>query len=137
MRVDELCHWLTGLRGTIEGLTISGGEPLQQRTPVTDLLQWVRRNTALSVVLFTGYDWGEMQALPGAAELLAGVDVLIAGRYDQRRRFATALRGSANKTVHLLTNRYSRADIEAVPQAEVVVGTDGAVTISGIDPIQP
>jgi anaerobic ribonucleoside-triphosphate reductase activating protein len=63
--------------------------------------------------------------------------VLIAGRYDRQQRRASGWRGSANKTVHLLTDRYTLADLDAVPPAEVVIAPDGTVTISGIDAIQP
>jgi hypothetical protein len=56
---------------------------------------------------------------------------------DPRRKklVAAGLRGSAGKTVHRLTGRYSMADREAVPAGEAVIGADGAVTLSGMDPL--
>lgn len=51
------------------------------------------------------------------------------------QRLAAGLRGSAGKTVHLLTSRYTLADIDAVPAAEVVIGEDGDITLTGIDPL--
>jgi len=134
--VDTLLERICGLEGRIDGITISGGEPLQQRRGLESLLSRVRVETGLSVVLFSGYTWEEIQGMPRADELLALVDVLLAGRYDQRQRVADGLLGSANKTIHLLSPRYSLADLEAVPQAEVIVGTDGELIFSGIDPLQ-
>jgi anaerobic ribonucleoside-triphosphate reductase activating protein len=90
----------------------------------------------LSVILFSGYTLPEITSLPKGRDILSYVDVLIAGRYDQTRRIATGLRGSTNKTVHLLTDRYSFQDIEVTPDAEVIVGSDGSTTISGIAPPQ-
>ena len=119
----------------IEGVTISGGEPLQQAGPLLVLLAALRRGGGLSVLLFTGYTWGEVTRRPDAGALLECIDVLIAGRYDQARRVATGLLGSANQTVHLLTGRYTMDDLAAVPEAEVIVGLDGSVVISGVAPL--
>lgn len=120
----------------LEGLTISGGEPLQQHHALATLLAAVRAQTNLSILVFTGYDWDELQRLNGIQRLLASVDVLLAGRYDASKRVAKSLLGSSNKTVHYLTPRYTAADLAAVPQAEVIIAPDGDVTFSGIDPLE-
>jgi anaerobic ribonucleoside-triphosphate reductase activating protein len=133
--VDELFHLLLALRGEIEGLTISGGEPLQQCQPLLALLRRVRRESSLSVLLFSGFAWIEIQQMPEAAELLGCVDVLIAGRYEAAQHLARGLRGSANKTLHFLTNRYTEDDLQALPAAEVVITPTGEVMVSGIDPL--
>ncbi len=120
----------------IEGVTISGGEPLQQLRPLRRLLQGVRSASKLSVILFTGYTWAEIQAMPEHTALLACVDVLISGRYDARQRLARDLRGSANKEVRFLTRRYTPADLSAVPEAEVLITPEGDVLLSGIAPLR-
>lgn len=133
--VGELLARLVALQGTIEGLTVSGGEPLQQQVPLLALLQRVRQETALTTLLFSGFTWPEIQRMPAATSLLDCVDVLIAGRYEAGQRLARDLRGSANKTVHFLTNRYTLADLQAVPSAEVIITPSGEVILSGIDPL--
>ncbi|RPJ42202.1 MAG: 4Fe-4S cluster-binding domain-containing protein, partial [Chloroflexi bacterium] len=120
----------------LEGLTISGGEPLHQRHALARLLEQVRVKTDLSILVFTGYDWSELQRLKGIDRFLVNVDVLIAGRYDYSRRVALGLIGSANKTTHFLTERYTSKDLEAVPQAEIILSPDGEVILSGIDPLK-
>ncbi len=120
----------------IEGVTISGGEPLQQMHPLRQLLQGVRSASSLSVILFTGYTWEEIQTLPEHSALLACVDVLISGRYVAAQRLARDLRGSANKEVRFLTSRYTPADLSAVPEAEVIITPDGDVVLSGIHPLR-
>ena len=135
-RVDDLFARIAALQGQIEGVTISGGEPLQQRRAVERLLQRVRAETSLSTLVFSGYRWEEIQRMPRVGDLLKNIDVLLAGRYDAEQRVAAGLLGSANKTIHLLSPRYRLAEIEATPQAEVIVGADGALIFSGIDPLQ-
>ncbi|MBI2299030.1 MAG: radical SAM protein [Armatimonadetes bacterium] len=116
----------------IEGVTISGGEPLQQAGAVIELLARLRAESALSTLLFTGFEWAEVRRMPFAAELLAVLDVLIAGRYRQDRPLGRGLRGSANQTVHCLTGRYRPSDLEAVPVGEAVIGLGGEVVWSGV-----
>lgn len=133
--VTALVDWIRELAEPIEGVTISGGEPLQQLSGVCALLQRLRTETDLSTVLFSGFTWDEIVALPRSQELFTAVDVLIAGRFDQRRRLGAGLRGSANQTVHFLTARYSPADLEVVPVGEIVLTSDGTVVSSGVDPV--
>lgn len=121
--------------GRIEGITFSGGEPLQQAPALIELIQRVRSETGLSIVLFTGFTWEEVNRLPQAKAILAGVDVLLAGRYQSALRVARGLIGSSNKTVHFLTPRYTAADFEAIPQAEVIIGAGGELRFSGIEPL--
>ncbi|MEI6451384.1 MAG: 4Fe-4S cluster-binding domain-containing protein, partial [Actinomycetes bacterium] len=90
--------------------------------------------TPLSVILFTGFTWEEVTATAEMADVLPFVDVLVAGRYDAARRLARGLRGSENKTTHCLTDRYTQADLDAVPAAEIEIGPEGEVVVTGIDP---
>ena len=133
--VDEVFDLITARTDTVEGVTFSGGEPLQQSWPLLSLVDRLRRETSLSLLLFTGYTWQEVLALPVSASLLDHLDVVIAGRYDARQRLAHGLRGSANQSVHLLTTRYSPADLDSVPPAEMIITADGRVELSGIDPV--
>ena len=134
--VEEVLGRLVALGDTIEGVTFSGGEPLQQRSALLRLLRRLRGDTALSLLLFTGYRWDEVRRMPESDELLTCLDVLIAGRYEERQRLARDLRGSANKTVHFLSNRYGPADLAEVPVAEVVITPEGEVVVTGIDPVR-
>jgi anaerobic ribonucleoside-triphosphate reductase activating protein len=133
--VEELSGRVAAL-GNIEGITVSGGEPLQQRPALLALLRRLRERTRLSVLVFTGFTWEEVRRFPEAEALLGCIDVLLAGRYDAARHLGRGLIGSANKTAHFLTGRYGQADLEAVPPAEVVITADGEVVASGIDPLR-
>ncbi len=119
----------------MEGITISGGEPLQQSESLLALLKRIRQHTKLSVILFSGYTIDEIRAQPNGNSILALIDVLIDGRYQSGQRKADQMCGSANQKIHLLSDRYSIADINQTPQAEVHIDPGGNITISGVNPI--
>jgi len=93
----------------VEGLTLSGGEPMLQARACRRLIEQVRaRRPDFSLVLYTGFTLEELQA-QGQAERLAlldQVDVLIDGRYQAAHNDNRGLRGSSNQRVHLLTDVY-------------------------------
>jgi anaerobic ribonucleoside-triphosphate reductase activating protein len=135
--IDELVGELTRARRDrhIEGLSLSGGEPLQQPEAARALLD-AARDLGLSTLAFSGYTIDEIRELPGGPAVLARLDVLIDGRYLARERVASGLRGSANQRIQLLTGRYSRADVEATPVAEIRIGPAGDVVLTGVDPLK-
>jgi len=132
--LEELVERIIAQEQMIEGITISGGEPLQQAEALLKLLSAVRAHTQLSVLLFSGYRMGEIQQMSYGVQILERVDVLIAGRYVQTRRLAHGLRGSANQEIHLLTGRYTLEEVEQTPAAEVWIDPQGNIMVSGVDP---
>jgi anaerobic ribonucleoside-triphosphate reductase activating protein len=132
--VAELAAQLAATPG-IEGLSLSGGEPLQQPAAAAALLD-AARALDLSTLAFSGYTEDEIRALPGGPEVLARLDVLVDGRYVAGERLATGLRGSANQRIRLLTERYRLADVEATPVAEIRIGPAGDVVLTGVDPLK-
>ncbi|MDA8065903.1 MAG: 4Fe-4S single cluster domain-containing protein [Thermaerobacter sp.] len=126
---------LDALRGK-EGLTVSGGEPFQQAEGLGALLAGLRYARDFSVIVLTGYTMTELRHIPYASTVLAHADVLIAGRYVAARRRGHGLLGSANKTMHFLTDRYTEADFANLPEAEILVASDGRVVVTGINPPQ-
>ncbi|HEX5059374.1 MAG TPA: 4Fe-4S single cluster domain-containing protein [Kofleriaceae bacterium] len=132
--VAELAAQLGATRD-IEGLSLSGGEPLQQAEAAAALLD-AARALGLSTLVFSGYTIDEIRALPHGPAVLDRLDVLIDGRYVAGERLATGLRGSANQRIHVLTSRYQRADVEATPVAEIRIAPGGEVVLTGVNPLK-
>ena len=118
-----------------EGLSLSGGEPLQQPAAAVALLD-AARALGMSTLAFSGYSIEEIRALPGGLDVLARLDVLIDGRYVSTERLAAGLRGSANQRIQLLTHRYSLADVEATPVAEIRISPTGELVLTGVNPLK-
>jgi len=132
----ELATLVEAMRASrSEGLSLSGGEPLQHADDAIALLD-AARSLGMSTLAFSGYTIDEIHALPRGDEVLARLDVLIDGRYVSTQRLATGLRGSANQQIRLLTDRYSLADVENTPVAEIRIGANGELVLTGVDPLK-
>lgn len=133
--VTELVRDFAARAGEIEGITISGGEPLQQAPGLLKLLQGVRILTSLSVILFSGYTSSEIASTSLGLEILGHVDVLIDGRYVAGRKLSKGLRGSDNQTVRLLTSHYTLDEIARTPPLEICIGKASTLLMSGVRPL--
>jgi anaerobic ribonucleoside-triphosphate reductase activating protein len=103
---SELANWVMSSAG-IEGVTLSGGEPLQQpAAELTEFLMLVKRNSDLSVLCYTGYQYEDISDDEKYSTILPLIDVLIDGEYRQEEEFGHRWRGSANQRFHFLTDRY-------------------------------
>jgi anaerobic ribonucleoside-triphosphate reductase activating protein len=118
----------------VDGVTISGGEPFEQPEALLALVSALAAD-GTSIIVFSGFTRGEIERLALGPDILARLDVLVDGRYVEKRRLARGLRGSANQVVHILSARHRMPEIEATPVGEVVIGPDGEVRMSGVNPL--
>jgi anaerobic ribonucleoside-triphosphate reductase activating protein len=134
--VDELAAEMARARNAgSEGLSLSGGEPLQQAPAAVALLD-AARSLGMSTLAFSGYTLEEIRELPQGPDVLARLDVLIDGRYVSTERLASGLRGSQNQRIQLLTARYALSDIEATPVAEIRISATGEAILTGVNPLK-
>lgn len=120
----------------IEGVTLSGGEPLEQPEAALALVRAIRAQSQLSILVFSGYTIEEIRARPRGADILASIDVLVDGRYRASERLGHKLRGSKNQRIHLLTDRYDLDQVEATPEAEIRIDAQGRLTLTGVSPLK-
>jgi anaerobic ribonucleoside-triphosphate reductase activating protein len=120
----------------VEGVTFTGGEPLEQAQALLPLAQAVQCQ-GLSIFCYTGYVYEDiLQGKPPyAQELLRWVDILVDGPFQEEAQAPLLWRGSRNQQVHFLTDRYRHlaplAEAIGCRQTEIQVGeTD--LNITGI-----
>lgn len=134
IEVGALLDEVAAVRG-IDGLTLSGGEPMQQAPASLELLLGARR-LGLSTLMFSGYTVDEIRAQALGTAVLAHLDVVVDGRYVAGDRVGSGLRGSANQQIHVLGRRHTRAEVEATPTAEIRIARDGSVVLTGVEPLK-
>jgi anaerobic ribonucleoside-triphosphate reductase activating protein len=119
----------------VEGLSLSGGEPFQQAVALAALCEQVRAaRPQANLLAFSGYTLEELRGLdapPGAAALLAQLDVLVDGRFDVQAPTQRPWRASANQRLWILGRRPTETAAAASGTAEVHVEADGSVLLSG------
>ncbi len=135
-RVDDLIADILAAGNAIEGVTLSGGEPLEQPRAALAIAEAIRARSDLSILVFSGYSVDEIRAQPLGPAILAAIDVLIDGRYQAPQRLGQGLRGSRNQRIHLLSDRYRQSDVEATPEAEVRIDARGHIVLTGVDPLK-
>ncbi len=119
----------------IKGVTLTGGEPLQQLEGVFKLVKEIKTKVSdIGIIILTGYEPEELEKMEMFKRISTYVDVFIAGRYRKERKIQKGIRGSDNKKYLFLTEYYARRDFDKVPQLEVIVGKTGSIVLSGIEP---
>jgi len=151
--IGDIQNWIANLKD-IEGITFSGGEPMQQAPYLYALVTWIREHRPdLTIGMYTGYNKKELEngtfkwisaSLLSAKddgwrrgttqlwhEIKKHLDFAVVGRYiESMACHSEALRGSSNQEVLFFTDRYKEEDLP--PQiAEVTISGDGLVQITG------
>jgi anaerobic ribonucleoside-triphosphate reductase activating protein len=131
-----------------EGLTISGGEPMEQAGELVSFIEIVHHyRPEWSIGIFSGYSHYELTLGSyrltqfGGQEvsdewkriywsaLRSRLDFAVLGRYDRTRPCSDGLISSHNQTLELFTDHYRREDFQRL--MEVSVSDNGLTTITG------
>ena len=87
----------------IEGITLSGGHPLEKEniSTIIDLCKEIKEKLPdKDIWIYSGYTWEEIMNTPKIKDVLTYTDVLIDGRYKEELRDVTLhWRGSSNQRV--------------------------------------
>lgn len=145
---EELKTWLRD-RPNMDGITFSGGEPMQQAQYLFLLTDFIKTERPdWSMIMYTGYTIKELER--GAfkwhkssdgdwqkgtpelwKEISSKLDLVVAGRYNQDKRSSDLpLRGSSNQEIVYLSDRYTESDLIA-QEVEFSISDDGLVKITG------
>ncbi|PNT92254.1 4Fe-4S single cluster domain-containing protein [Clostridium thermosuccinogenes] len=81
---------------TIDGFTVTGGDPMYQAMELQQLLVLLR-TISDDIIVYTGYGKNELEP-----EMLANISVLIDGKYIEELNDNSLLRGSSNQKIYIL-----------------------------------
>lgn len=83
----------------LDGITLSGGEPLMQSVELVPLARAVKEK-GLSVMVYSGYTFEEITENDDMRKLMRYTDILVDGRFEQERKSLDLLfKGSENQRV--------------------------------------
>jgi len=130
---------------TLEGITFSGGEPMQQADSLLRLIQCLHQQAPeLSFGMFSGYtehdlangqywvwrdDSSEQHRKRLWQQIRGCLDFAIFGRFNQAQPINMPLRTSRNQVLRLFSDRYSPADFsEQLTEVSIKEGGQAEVT---------
>jgi anaerobic ribonucleoside-triphosphate reductase activating protein len=129
----------------LDGVTFSGGEPMQQADGLLALIQSLgSRLPLLSFGMYSGYSeqelacglyWCRSQLSQDARQqiwrnLRGHLDFAILGRFVAARPSTLPLRSSSNQKLALFSSRYRDEDF-GPQEVEIQIGAQGAVQVTG------
>ena len=152
VKIPVLVDWLKSLwlADAISGLTISGGEPMEQAAELATFLEAVRNGLpSLSIGLFSGYAerelvQGQFRADLSLSRIQRGdlwqrirghLDFAVLGRYNRQQPSDRPLATSRNQQLLLLSERHPEGDFTA-QSVEITIGAEGMTQITGFPVLQ-
>ncbi|MDH4130143.1 MAG: radical SAM protein [Spirochaetota bacterium] len=120
------------IKQNIEGITISGGEPFCQPLGLKNLLKIAKENYNLSTLVYTGFNFEQLNKKKECQFCFKYIDILIDGQYDKSKLEPTLLaRGSYNQKLYFFTDRYKLEDLYMPAKAEIIIEKDGTIKKTG------
>jgi len=108
----------------IDGVTITGGDPLEQEDILELLLLLSSLNLRKGIILFTGFSIDEINKDFLLRKSLSYIDVLIDGRYEKEKRISSGLRGSENQNILYFSDKIHPDELSIDQEIEVGVACD-------------
>lgn len=127
---EDVAMQILGVAG-IDGVTFSGGEPMQQAPALLALIKILKVcGLSLSIGLYSGYTERELDAAAIWHDVRQHLDFAVLGRFVAARPSPLPLRTSANQALRLFSDRYREEDFQP-QECEVQIMQEGLVQITG------
>ncbi len=119
----------------VDGITISGGDPLEQEDELLELLMLLSSiRLRKGIILFSGFTRAEISSSPIREACLKYIDVLIDGRYEKNLKLDFSLRGSSNQEFYFFSNKISRDELHFDQEIEISY-LEGDIMMTGFPKI--
>lgn len=114
----------------LDGITIHGGEPLDQADGLTELVDLIKKSNK-TIILFTGYIKKELNK--NQKYIWNQSDIVVAGRFQiNKRNVNLQFRGSTNQRVYMHNGPYKNYKLEdGYTTAILTINEDGSMDING------
>lgn len=114
----------------VDGITLHGGEPLDQSENILKLIRMLKEKEK-TIVLFTGYSYAELNKTQRICWKMS--DIVIGGRYiEEKRNIYLQFRGSTNQKVYFHKGKLKSYKLkDGISVALLNIENNGFVNIKG------
>jgi len=128
--VDDLIKDIQEIKD-LDGITITGGEPLDQFEPIYDLCSKIYGK--MSIFLTTGYDLGQIYD-QDLIEILNVLDIICTGPFQKDLVCEGSWKGSSNQIVSYLTPLGKKQSLMPIVPREIIIDKSGSILTTGFHP---
>jgi anaerobic ribonucleoside-triphosphate reductase activating protein len=115
----------------VDGITISGGDPLEQEDELLELLMLLSTiRLRKGVILFSGFTRAEISSNIIREKCLSYIDVLIDGRYEKNLKVDFSLKGSSNQEFYFFSNKILSDELHFDQEIEIS-SLEGDIMMTG------
>jgi anaerobic ribonucleoside-triphosphate reductase activating protein len=115
----------------VDGVTISGGDPLEQEDELLELLMLLSTmRLRKGVILFSGFTRAEISSNFIREQCLKYIDVLVDGRYEKNLKIDFSLRGSSNQEFYFFSNKILSDELHFDQEIEIS-SLEGDIMMTG------
>ena len=119
----------------IDGVTITGGDPLEQEEELLLLLKLLDTlNLSKGVIVFTGFSYDEIRENKVREECCSYIDVLIDGRYEKDKRISNCIKGSSNQNIIYFSSKLKEEELLIDQEVEICLEGD-IISVTGFPSI--
>ena len=100
--IQDVCH-----NNEVDGFTITGGEPFCQSDELDKLVTELNEISD-DILIYSGYTLEELKEMQNTSvdHIIAGIAVLIDGKYIESKNNGAILRGSDNQKIYILNEKH-------------------------------
>jgi len=117
-------------KNELEGVTIHGGEPLDQADELIKVVSLLKNNE-FTIILFTGYIKKELSK--AQLKVWNEADLVVAGRFQKKKRNVNLqFRGSTNQRVYKHNGPYKNYQLnDGFTTAIITIDENGSMDVNG------
>jgi len=90
MSIEDIYDKIVSTSG-IEGVSVSGGEPLEQAEALNELMTMLKKNTSLTILIFTAFTMPQLKEYPSVIRL---ADHIVLNAKQEKKHFSCLNRPS-------------------------------------------
>ena len=136
LSVDDIIHIVKERSEVIDGITISGGEPLKQAEELKVLIENLLLLEIEDILIYSGYTLQQIQCMNNSDidYIVNNAACIIFGEYREEQNDGVGLRGSANQEIVINKFHERYRDAANCIRKQQIIFSENKTIIIGIPP---